>query len=272
MALSILSSLSLLVSFLSFVSSKAIYDIHAFERLNLSDTFAIQGSKPVTNGKMMESGMKRLQPPRALARQIVEGKRRRASPMDTAPFARRSASPDIPPCGLINVVNADTGEFLGILILLPIGLNVYTVATDLGAVGFDFRQYKVWVMPSNPTGIFVIGLEDFFNFAGTVLGAVWMDPLGSTAGPFDLGKGSPNIALLEPQATTIFYNNQFFDHSVGITGDLDAAVAAAKAQAPPDTCNIEFDKVPIRPCAIAVKFFYTESREAGTCPPPWDGF
>lgn len=71
---------------------------------------------------------------------------------------------------------------------------------------------------------------------------------------------------------TIFFNNQFFDHSVGITGDLDAAVAAAKAQAPPDTCNIEFDKVPISPCAIAVKFFYTESREAGTCPPPWDGF
>lgn len=157
MRLSILPSLSLLVSFLSFVSSKAIYDIHAFERLNLSDTFAIQGSKPVTNGKMMESGMKRLQPPRALARQIVEGKRRRASPMgvcdrvlrlwqmaeqktDTAPLARRSASPDIPyvlnfllpsiaadsacycdlrPCGLINVVNADTSEFLGILIFLP---------------------------------------------------------------------------------------------------------------------------------------------------------
>lgn len=46
-------------------------------------------------------------------------------------------------------------------------------------------------MPSNPTGIFVIGLEDFFNFAGTVLGGVWMDPLGSTTGPFDLGKGSP---------------------------------------------------------------------------------
>lgn len=61
----------------------------------------------------MESGMKRLQPPRALARQIVEGKRKRGSPIgvlchalrlcalaywktDTAPLARRSASPDIP--------------------------------------------------------------------------------------------------------------------------------------------------------------------------------
>lgn len=46
-------------------------------------------------------------------------------------------------------------------------------------------------MPADPSGIFVVGLEDTIGLAETVLGGVWMDPFGSTTGPFDLEQGSP---------------------------------------------------------------------------------
>lgn len=62
-------------------SQKAIYDIHAFDRLNSSELLAIQRTRGMTNAGIMKSGLKGLQPPKPLASQIVEGKKKRGSPV-----------------------------------------------------------------------------------------------------------------------------------------------------------------------------------------------
>ncbi|KZT35736.1 hypothetical protein SISSUDRAFT_132847 [Sistotremastrum suecicum HHB10207 ss-3] len=88
------------LAFIGFVSARTIYDVHAFERLNTTELLALQRSRGMTNAKILAEGVKRLQPPKPLASKIVEGKKRRANPVDTAWKAKRSA-PVVSSCGMI---------------------------------------------------------------------------------------------------------------------------------------------------------------------------
>ncbi|KZT35039.1 hypothetical protein SISSUDRAFT_1051982 [Sistotremastrum suecicum HHB10207 ss-3] len=77
------------------VSCKAIYDIHASDRANTSEPFAIQRPRLASNGQVLAGGLKRLQPPRSISRAIVKAKKERSNPVDTAPMAKRSNVPTI---------------------------------------------------------------------------------------------------------------------------------------------------------------------------------
>lgn len=66
--------------FADLVYSKTIYDIHAV------DVSGPQGLKPASNGQVLAGGLTRLQPPKPIARKMVEGKKKRANPVGTCPL------------------------------------------------------------------------------------------------------------------------------------------------------------------------------------------
>ncbi|KZS91438.1 hypothetical protein SISNIDRAFT_467686 [Sistotremastrum niveocremeum HHB9708] len=287
---------AILVSYVQPVGSKAIFDIHASERSNATDALAVQASRPVTNAKMMEKGMKRLQPPKKLASQIVEGKKKRANRIDTAPLARRSSAPAVIPCGMINAVDARTGEFLGILDFdvryVYLQQRAFVVEGTGGQSGYD--SWQVFDMPEDTSGIFSLRVEDFYQPSSAFIGATWLGFDNSVSGPYDLGPGSTNIAFtnligfspgggqyqsdlwsINPTTTeltatwtnsdgslfpaTIFFDDDQGDGNVGLTGDLPAVVAAAQAQLPPGyvvQCDFWTSANPVSPCAIPIRLFY----------------
>lgn len=74
-----ISGFLILLFLVSLVSPKAIYDIHSLDTVNISDSFAVQRLRAASNAKILASGLKRLQPPKPIARKIVEGKKKRGN-------------------------------------------------------------------------------------------------------------------------------------------------------------------------------------------------
>ncbi|KZT35732.1 hypothetical protein SISSUDRAFT_1050926 [Sistotremastrum suecicum HHB10207 ss-3] len=171
------------------VDGKAIYDIHASERLNASELFMAQQLRGVTNGRLLAGGSKKIQPPKAIAAQIVEGKRKRGSPVDTAWKTKRSAPP-VSSCGMLWVNDIDTFQILGFLNYGP----SWTYKNPIAFVNVPLAQgnevEREFDMPLDVSGIFRIQVEESNEFLGHYIGATWRSADGSTDGPFDLVPGS----------------------------------------------------------------------------------
>ncbi|KZS91436.1 hypothetical protein SISNIDRAFT_516779 [Sistotremastrum niveocremeum HHB9708] len=293
------------LAFIGFASARTIYDVHAFERLNASELLALQRSRGMTNAKILAEGVKRLQPPRPLASKIVEGKKRRANPVDTAWKAKRSA-PVVSSCGMIwaEDTNLQTRGYLNY------GLSFFyrhssAFVVEIQDVGNEVEN--MFDLPVDTTGFFSIGIEDSLQFDGAYIGGSWATFSGSTAGSFDLAVGSTNFAFLEPiilgpgkgpaadqsaiwsldlatlelTATwinsdgslfpaTIFWDDNSENGNVGLTGDLDAIVAAASALGGPDPfCDASVN--PISSCAIVIRLFYGGAPPNGAVPSGFGG-
>ncbi|KZT35733.1 hypothetical protein SISSUDRAFT_1121396 [Sistotremastrum suecicum HHB10207 ss-3] len=281
---------SFFISFLSFVSSKAIYDIHALDRLNASELLATQRSRGMTNARMLAQGLKRLQPPRSLAKQIVEGKKKRGNPVDTAHKAKRSEAP-VSSCGMIGAQDSAL-QSVGFLNYAPPFFYRNPIAFVVQPTEVGTENYDYFDLPVDTSDLFSIGVEFYFSFSGSYLGAIWRSFSGTSAGPTSLSPGSTNIAFLEPVSlsspgpggsqssiwslnlatleltatwtnpdgsrfpATIFWDADEDDGNVGLTGDLDAVIAAAKIQegAPNPFCDAEAN--PVSSCAIPIRLFY----------------
>ncbi|KZT35040.1 hypothetical protein SISSUDRAFT_1051983 [Sistotremastrum suecicum HHB10207 ss-3] len=184
------------------VSSKAIYDIHAYERQNQSTGLTAQRSKLASNAQVLASGSKRVQPPKPIARKIVEGKKSRGNPIDTAPLARRSAAPNVAPCGFIDGYSEDAMSMLANLDSGPTRTYDHAWAIVLDILPL-FRQ--VWLPPPDVSGFINLNFgNDILDegdpvLPGPPLGAVWQPFTGDkSVGPFSLGSGSSNFAFLGP--------------------------------------------------------------------------
>ncbi|KZT35023.1 hypothetical protein SISSUDRAFT_1051966 [Sistotremastrum suecicum HHB10207 ss-3] len=162
--------------------------------------------RPLTNGQLLAAGM-HLQPPKPIAKKIVQSKKRRANAVDTAPLARRSSGPEIPSRVTITGKDATTGEVLGFLDFQPEGQFEDATGFVLTFNIFNPDHFENVFLIDSSKGLnnIDIAIEDDPDFPGTdlVVGAGWeiFFP-GDPTGPFTLGKGSSNVAIVVPANKT----------------------------------------------------------------------